>query len=139
MTDEAAPEPTDASTEEADLRQRLADLQKGRRAVEAETKKVSERTQTHVGLMMTAVKEGRLPANAKEVAAVNDALQKMALGLHDTWVAQGEEEARIRQALSIITAERLTAASIRAARSTMWASWAMVLVALATMVVALVR
>lgn len=137
MTDEPAAQPPAPADEEADLRQRLADLQKGRRAVEAETRKVSERIQTHVGLMMTAVKEGRLPANAKEVAAVNDALQKMALGLHDTWVAQGEEEARLRQALSIITAERLTAASIRSARSTMWASWAMVVVALATVVVAL--
>lgn len=45
-------------------------------------------------------------------------------------------EAAEHQMRAQATAELLTSASVRAARSTMWASWAMVLVAVATLAVA---
>lgn len=92
---------------------------------------------------------GMMARDRYEAIAANDAervafveghmahLQRIAeltLGLADAF--RGERSLRFQQEAHAAT-EALTAASVRSARSTMWASWAMVVVALAAVVVAL--
>jgi len=125
--------------DETELRRRLDQLRAARPEIEKATERANNALLAHIGQLADAIRGAEPPANAKELKAVNETLTALVKSLHDAWVATSEEEARTRQALSILTAERLTTASIRSAHSTMWASWAMVVVALATMVVALVR
>lgn len=138
MNDSHTPETADLPDDEEDLRRRLAELRANRPKAEEASRSVNDQLMTHVGRMARAIKQRTPPANADEMLAVNEALTKMAQGLHDAWVTMGEEEARVRQALSILTAERLTEASVRAARSTRNATWFTAIVAAVAIVVSLV-
>lgn len=121
MTDSPQPnatvEPDDLPDDEADLRRRLAGTRAARPKVEEFTVQISGALQVQVGRMAGEIKQGTVSPNAKEVLAVNEALTKMSQALHETWVTMGEEEARIRQALALITTERHTEATIEAAQA----------------------
>lgn len=83
--------------------------------------------------ILTAAEQAGDPEAIAAAQARDEHLRKLLEMIH----ALKNDERADREHAALAAAERLTAASVRAARSTMWASWAMVVVAIAAVVVAL--
>ncbi len=114
--------------DEEELRLRLKQLRAARPLLERLSAQVSNAASENVGTAASAL-QGDL--SVEEIKALRDRVDftnQVQTGLTAGLQAFGEEESRVREAIGILTNERLTVETAKAAKAAARATWAAVVV-----------